>query len=379
VTAKMHKASTDVRLVIDGTTITAAESTDADRCVRFDLTGLAADTEYTYQVQLDGDLVDYVGRFKTAPAAPGVACNFMFALAGDAETASISHAFHRVRMADPLFFLHLGDLHYLNIATNTPSAFQAAYDQVFTLRPQAMLYREVPTVYVWDDHDFGANNANGTSPSRPAAGGAYRSRVPHYPLVDSVSIHHTFDIGRVRFIVTDQRSNASPDSDTDNSSKTMLGAAQKTWFKGLISSSPNMLIVWVCPRIFGGSVVAGADHWGGFSTERTELCDHIQANAPGRVVVLSADGHYLAIDDGTNHDFVTAGSEPLQVFQCAPLDKVAASPGSGATYSEGTFTNDRQFGTMAVTDAGGSTIDVEWKGFNDAGTTLITHTFTVTL
>src|SRR5690606_13311322 len=102
--------------------------------------------------------------------------------------------------------------------------------------------------------------------------------------------YYSFEVGRVLFIVTDLRSMASNKTATDNSSKTMMGAAQKTWFKNLISDSNNAgkLIVWVCSRVWGGVTTVGADHWGGFTTERTELADHIKTHALGRFCVLSA-------------------------------------------------------------------------------------------
>lgn len=345
---------------------------------RFALTGLTANTNYTYQVKLDGTLRGPIGKFRTMPVAAGTACNFMIAFAGDAQTGSLNPIFDIIRAKDPLQFIHLGDLHYNNIATNSPALFQASYDTVQEVGVQGKLYREVSSAYVWDDHDFGANNSNGTSPSKPAAAAAYRSRVPSYSLPDATQVYQTWDIGRVRFIMTDQRSGASPDSDTDNSSKTMLGATQKTWFKNLLSSSSGKLIVWICPRWFAVAAGVTTDSWGGFTTERTELADHIKANCHGRVIVLSADLHTLAIDDGTHTDYATGGGEPLKVFQAAALDQPAIT--GGGTYSHGEFLTSPQgqFGTMDIADSGGATIGVTWKGYDRNGTLLVTYAFSVT-
>jgi alkaline phosphatase D len=377
----MHVASTDVRLVYsDGVTTatTSASTADSDRMVKFALTGLTAGTTYTYQVQRDGKLGGPIGRFKTHPAASGAAASFTVAFAGDAQSGSIHHSFETVRSIDPLMFLHLGDLHYDNNATNSAALFHTSFDTVLRSQPQARLYREVATAYVWDDHDYGINNADGTSATKPAAASAYRSRVPHYSLPHATAIYQTFDIGRVRFIVTDQRSEASPKANTDNSSKSMLGATQKTWFKALLSASTGYAIVWICPRGFGGvGAVAGADWWQGFTTERTEIADHIKANCHGRVIVLCADLHGLGIDDGTHYDFATGGGEPLPTFQAAALDQPGAS--TGFTYSQGEFTGTGQYGTMAVVDGGGSSIGVTWKGWDSNGVQLATLAFTVNL
>lgn len=380
VVVQLACASNGVRLVVDDgvAEVFTAEIATADhsRGVRFDLTGLDPDTAYFYRVQENGaDLPGPVGNFRTAPSG---ASSFLVAFGGDAESGSNHQSFAAIRALSPLLFLHLGDTNYNNVATNDPKAFRANYDQLLASPRQAELYANVPTVPVWDDHDFAGNNCDGSAASKPAAAAVYRERVPHYPLPDATGIWQTFDIGRVRFIVTDQRSAASPDAATDNASKSILGPGQKLWFKDLLANSAGMLIVWVCPRWFGTPATAGADSWGGFSTERRELADYIKSNCHGRVVVLSADLHALGIDDGSNHDFATGGGEPLPTFQAAPLDITV--PGGAGTFSEGgPFTNNGQFGTMEIQDAGGASLTVIWRGFDSTGTELASHTFTVAL
>jgi phosphodiesterase/alkaline phosphatase D-like protein len=374
VTVRMSVPASDVQLRV-GSTTTSAVVTDADRCVRLDIDGLAADTAYTYEV-LSGGLVHATGRFRTLPAA-GAAASFTIAFSGDAETGSTSPVFSAIEASDPLMFVHLGDLHYQNIATNTPALFHSAYDRVLASRPQASLYCNVPTAYVWDDHDYGPNNADGSSVTKPAAASVYRQRVPYYALPHATAVYQTWDIGNVRFIVTDQRSEASSESDTDNSSKTMLGATQKAWFKGLLSNSSGMLIVWICPRWFGKGATGSGDSWGRFTTERRELADHIKANCHGRVIVLSADLHTLGIDDGAGHDFATGGGEPLPTFQAAALDQEPIT-GTDATYSEGgQFLGRGQWGSMQIVDSGSSSIGVTWTGHASTGAVLTSYSFSV--
>jgi hypothetical protein len=370
VVARMTSPADALTLTVNGTP-TAPQATDADLVARFDLTGLTADTEYSFA--LPGSTV--AGRFRTAPASAGDPASFTVAFSGDADLGSTHPVFHAILEQAPLMFLHMGDLHYQNIATNSPALFQAAYDGVLGSPTQHRLYRNVPTAYVWDDHDFGGNNCDGSSASKPAAAGAYRSRVPHYALPHATAVYQTWDIGRVRFIMTDQRSEASPNGVADNASKSMLGATQKAWFKDLLSNSPGMLIVWVCPRWFANA--NHSDSWNSFSTERTELADHIKANCHGRVVVLSADQHTLSIDDGSHVDHATGGGEPLRTFQAAPLDRTPSA--LAATYSHGEFAAYGQFGTMDVVDVGGASVDVTWTGRDSTGAALNTYSFTVAL
>lgn len=379
VTACLTHAAPAVRLAVTGpggTVYSSPVDVEHGAPTKFVITGLAADTEHTYAIESNAlSLPGPTGRFRTAPTGNA---SFTVAFSGDAASGSNHLSFQAVRDVEPLLFLHLGDAHYHNISTNDPAAFRAAYDEILAQPRQATLYREIPTVYVPDDHDYGANNSDGSSPSKPAATATYRARVPHYPLGDAAptgGMYQSFDIGRVRFVVTDQRSAASPDSATDNASKTMLGAAQKAWFKNILANSSGKLIVWCCPRVFYPAATAGADNWGGFSTERSELVSFIHANCPGRVVVLSADMHALGIDDGSHHDFLPGGGEPLPTFQSSPLDIVNA--GGSGTYSAGLFTSNGQFGTMEVTDTGGSSLGIVWKGWDSTGALLATHSFSV--
>lgn len=346
------------------------------------VTGLTADSEYTYAVEVNSVPVSGpTGSFRTAPSGNA---SFTVAFAGDASEGSNAAVFDAIRLKDPLLFIHLGDLHYHNISANTPALFRDAFGEVFSCARQAQLYREVPTAYVWDDHDSGPNNSDGMTVTA-AAKSVYRERVPHYTLGDATvtaPVYQAWTIGRVRFIMTDERAAASTNATTDNSSKTMLGSTQKAWFKSEISAAAaaGQMIVWVCSRAFGGVPTAGADHWGGFTTERTELADYIKANAHGRVVVLSADAHALAIDDGTNHNFATGGGEPLPTFQAAPLDRTPDSVVyGGVTYSHGWFNSNGQFGTMQITDSGGGSLGVVWRGFDSTGTQIVTHSFSVTI
>jgi len=348
-------------LVLDvGGVPTAPQATDADNVARFDLTGLAPDTEYTIALPCG-----VAGKFRTHPTAAGTACDFTIAFGGDADTGSRHRVFDVILELDPLMFIHLGDMHYENNATNSPALFHGAWDNVQAQPPQARLLRNVATAYVWDDHDFGGNNANAASPSKPAACAAYRSRVPHYPLPHATAIYQTWDIGRVRFVMTDQRSESVTGS--------ILGATQKAWLKDILSNSTGMLIVWICPRWFCNA--NHADSWNSYAAERTEIADHIKANCHGRVIVLEADQHTLAIDDGSHADFATGGGEPLPCFRAAPLDKTVSA--LAGTYSHGEFAALGQFGTMRVEDSGGSSIDVTWTGRNSSGAVLTTYAFSV--
>jgi hypothetical protein len=274
--------------------------------------------------------------------------------------------------------MNVGDLHYTYIDEGDPDLFRAQYAKVLDQPAQAALYRSTSFAYVWDDHDYGPNDGDRTSPTRDAAREVYQEYVPHYALVaPDEAIYHAFSVGRVRFIVTDIRSERDPDTELDNAGKSMLGEAQKAWFKQqlLDANGEYPVIIWVNSGPWIDAAGVGKDTWGGFTTERRELADFIADNQIEGLLMLSGDAHMVAIDDGTHSDFSTKGGGGFPVLHAAPLDKRGSV--KGGPYSEGTSAESGQFGLVTVDDDGGSTVTVTLSGRNYEGREIAGYTFTV--
>jgi alkaline phosphatase D len=253
---------------------------------------------------------------------------------------------------------------------------------------------------MWDDHDYCGNGSDDRATGRPAARAAYELYAPHYPLefqgLDQ-PICQAFTAGRVRFIVTDLRSQRDPASAKDTVDKSMLGAPQKEWLKKelLAARDSHALTFWVSSVPWGGSTQtnhywpvttndfgylhhsslqyttnrgakpskpAGGDSWAWYSRERTEIADFIRDNRIRNLILLHGDMHALAADDGSNSDFATGGGAPIPVFAAAPLDRYASI--KGGPYSQGVYKplkNEGCFGLVDVEDHG-STITVRYSG-----------------
>ena len=373
-------------------------TTNNHRVVSFDLRALTPNTRYGYIVEVKGQQEPaFSGSFETLPIGPA---SFRFAFASCGKTGSTNASYERIREHSPLFFLCPGDFHYEDIATNRVDKFWRAYDRVFASPVQARLYRQVPFVYMWDDHDYCGNGSDDRATGRPAARAAYELYAPHYPLefqgLDQ-PICQAFTAGRVRFIVTDLRSQRDPASAKDTVDKSMLGAPQKEWLKKELLSARDSHAVtfWVSSVPWGGSTQtnhywpvttndfgylhhsslqyttnrgakpskpAGGDSWAWYSRERTEIADFIRDNRIRNLILLHGDMHALAADDGSNSDFATGGGAPIPVFAAAPLDRDASI--KGGPYSQGVYKplkNEGCFGLVDVEDRG-STITVRYSG-----------------
>lgn len=386
--------------------------------VPFMLMGLEPNTQYFYALEINGRLEPgKSGAFRTFPA-PGRA-SFQFVFSGDARTGSTSDVFDRIREHQPLFFMNLGDFHYLDISTNSRSRFREGYDAVLASPQQAALYRQVPFVYVWDDHDFAGNNSNRKASAHEAARFVYNEYVPHYPLPlaladrDGGPICQSFTVGRVKFIVTDLRSERDDSKKREDIGKSMMGTKQKAWFKNelLAANGRYPLICWASSVAWSGRVgtneyyglktnqfgyihhsqlraeanirtnqnvtPAVDDWWSAYSTERREIADFVKQNRIRGLCILHADSHMLAADDGTNSDYATGGGAPIPVMCAAPLDKEPSI--KGGPYSQGVYRvrpGEGCFGLVTINDRGDA-IDVDFSGRNNKDEEKITLKFSV--
>lgn len=341
--------------------------TDADsgNRAKLDVAGLTPDTDYYYGFEVNGTLRAEPlsrGQFHTFPQGAS-SFKIVFASCGDFR-ASNQTAYDAIVAEKPLMFLNTGDLHYSNTDSTDVADYRANYDGVLNQPSQAAVYRNMAMAYMWDDHDFTGNDSDGTFVGRDTARRAYEESVPHYPYgVHSGPIGQAFTIGRVRFIVTDLRSAASPHESLDDVNKVHMGATQKAWFKQELIAARDAgfpMIVWVSTVPWIGAAGSGDDDWSVYSTERRDLANFIKANGIKNLTLICGDMHALAYDNGQHSDYADGGGAPLVVLQAAAL----TSPGSvkGGPYTGGPFPGSQQYGVLEVTDTGAPTLQVRFTG-----------------
>ncbi len=325
----------------------------------FQLEDLTPGMAYRYWVLLDEVSYNLEGSFRTPTDGP---FSFKVAFGNCSRTGSTSPIYTDILEKAPLMFMHLGDFHYENIKIAAPYKFREAYKQVLTSPTQSKLFQNTPIMYVWDDHDYGGDNTNSESKSAQTAQDLYRHCVPHFPLAqDEGAIYQTFRIGRIKFIVTDGRSNRDPDTLPDNASKSMLGSDQKEWLKDelLKGKFEGPLTIWVNNVSWISS--ADPDTWAGYQTERNEIATFIEDNEITNIAMLCGDAHILAMDDGSNNRFGDQGKRLFPVFHAGPLDSIPRF--RGGPYTQVAPLENGHFGMMEVVDSGNG-IDVFWSGYS---------------
>lgn len=336
-----------------------------DGVATFHFDGLKPNTKYPYSV---GGITGEVKTFPKAgePATFSIgagSCSGQY-LSGVNGEPSVSNGivFKQIRDAGLDLFVHMGDMHYRNIKQNNPALFEKAFDDVFAQPNQHELYRNIPQAYMWDDHDFGDNDSVASSPSREAAIKTYRKRVPSYPLSGTEGVWQTWVIGRVRFVMTDQRSYADDPFTMPGykvpryPEKTMLGKEQLNWFRSTLRNAKEELLVWIntVPWHTGPE---GITSWGAYEEERATIVEFLKITGwTNRMVLVSGDWHGMGMDSGLNNKW---GEFP--VYHFAPIDANPSSDPLPFPLDVGSHISNGHWGHLTFIDSG-SRITVKAKG-----------------
>lgn len=343
----------DVRLAVStGSTMTAptfgAAVTPSGGVAKVSITGLNPSSEYYYRVaDSNGDYVGGLGgRFRTYPV-DNSAAGFTFGFSSCRDTNTDAPVLSNLKSRNPLFYIHTGDLHYRDITSNDTSLFRTGYNEWLGQTTIASLHRDLPVQYVYDDHDWGGNDSNGSATAGPACRTVYRERVPHYTLPSGTTANQTWKVGRVRFIILDVRA--------ARSGGTILGSTQKAWLLNLLANADTKLTFIVSPVAWiGGS----SDDWDGFASEQSDVVSAMNT-ADTECVFLCGDAHMLAIDNGSN----SPGG--AHVWHASSLSRSGSV--KGGPYSGGTSAGSNRYGFVTVTD-NGSQITATFQGINNGST-----------
>jgi hypothetical protein len=293
------------------------------------VSGLESDTKYYYSSRDDKEKIYREGTFRTAPLE-GNRTSFKFATAGCSQSGSHHDVFSVIRYENPLFFLHLGDIHYEDINADNVERRVKALDRVMNSPTQRELF-SIPLSYIWDDHDWLGNNALGYEEGREAALESYRVAFPYYePLPSNNSVYHAYTIGTIRFVISDLRSEAT---ETE-----IFSREQKEWLFDELSQAGNYdFVIWATSKPWiNQDIIEGKDSWWGFGTDRQELSDHISSVVPNNLLALASDAHMVAFDDGSNTYYGTSTNgtaKSFPILQTGPLDRVASF--KGGPFSDG--------------------------------------------
>lgn len=297
------------------------------------LDDLEPNTRYRYRIAIDGkESADHAASFKTAPDE-GKASKFRIAVTSCMKHGQKQGSWTLLLNEKPDMHVTLGDTQYSD--TTNPSVQWRHHLRYRAVKEFAAVNRNVPTYAMWDDHDYGPNNSDGTAKGKEQslAGWAQIWANPPQGTDDTLGAFFRYTWGEVEFFMVDGRYHRSPDKHKDNADKRMLGDAQFAWLiDGLKNSKAKFKV------IASGSTLEHSknDGWRIYTFSRHRLLDALKEHNISGVMYLAGDVHESYIREHHESDRVgyplvevissgVANSKTLS-FAIVDFDTQAADP-----------------------------------------------------
>ena len=318
---------------------------DADHSsVVFAVPNLAPRTTYLYRVRWadeaadpfpDGEIDPWQapssdgrsGEFTTAPPM-GTPSRFTVAVSScmHSEKEPEQLSWRLMRSQQPSLHLLLGDVVYADTTDRN-----VLWDHHLRQRAVAdfgNLLSTTPTYAMWDDHDYGPNDSDGTATGKEDSLRAFGElwALPPLGTADTPGAFYRFQWGDVEFFMLDGRYHRSPDKAPNDNAKRMLGDEQFAWLlEGLTNSRATFKV------LASGSTLraSGADGWRLYDFARNRLYGAIMDNGINGVMYLSGDVHASLIEV---HE---TGGYPL-------VEVISSGIANGATHSFATLSFDTE-------------------------------------
>ncbi len=345
---------------------------------RFAAEGLWPGRLYYYGFAVNGvPDRDRIGQLVTpGPAGQPADFRMVFGSCSDPDLADPDGVFGAIKAAEPLMFVHMGDLHYDSVAVDNLPAARTGLHRHTALGAAASLYRRAAIAYTYDDHDSGPdNNHQGTAnfaAFMANSGQAYREMVPHFAPAQPAGVGWTqgigqaWTVGRVRFVMPDLRVHraigAAPGTVLGDGRTTGGFAAwnQKQWVKDQFDQARDQGIKLVV--LISASALLSSDGNGwrsqtDWANELGEVLSHGMGNGMPELLVVCGDAHATGFDDGTS---VEAAFGAKVAHICASPLRRSGFAGSGPYQWLGTDTEtsdqDRSFVVVDFEDYGGARV-----------------------
>jgi alkaline phosphatase D len=340
---------------------TRALSLEAEQqfSAHIDIGGLEPGTAYNYRVRLNGETVNTPGKlvFHTRPlwqwrTAPppfrmvAGSCAYINDTSYDRPGKPYGadyDIFARMAEQTPDMMLWLGDNVYTREADfDSRWGMAERYRHSRALPELQPLLRSTHHYAIWDDHDYGPNQANRSFALKDQSLTLFKRywANPSYGLPGEPGIFTSFSFSDVDFFLLDDRYQRNSDTAPDSPDKAMLGAKQLAWLKDALLQSGATFKV-----IANGSQMLNRfgdrDSWRNFPTERSNFLRWLNETGVSGVLFLSGDAHFTALTKLERTD-----SYPLYELSCSPLT-AGPRPKAAALLSiaplPGTFVGARNF------------------------------------
>ena len=287
---------------------------------------------YTYEVVIDGEKIerDYPMKFQSQPLwqwrtdPPEVnfvvgSCNYVneerFDRPGKPYGSDFG-IFESIYEKNPDFMLWLGDNTYLREADwNSRTGFLHRYTHTRSLPEMQPLLASTHHYAIWDDHDYGPNDSDGSFWLKETASEVFKLfwGNPNYDVINKGGITGSFQWADLHFFLLDNRYYRTSNNNFATE-REMLGKKQIDWLINAMASS-NAPFKFVC---IGGQVLsteAMHENYATFPKEQRYLLDKIREAKIEGVVFLDGDRHHTGLSMMQESEAVY----PLYDLTCSSL------------------------------------------------------------
>ncbi|MFH1176716.1 MAG: alkaline phosphatase D family protein [Acidobacteriota bacterium] len=310
-----------------------ARTCSSDELVKaFTLAGLEPGGAYEYELYLDGHLVarPYPLTFTTLPlwqwrtpppdfAAMFGSCAYINEDAYDRPGrpyGSEYEIFAAMAAARPDLMLWLGDnLYYREADLFSASGLAHRYRHDRALPELQPFLAATAHLAIWDDHDFGPNDSDGSYGLKDASLALFKLYWPAATrgLPGVPGVFHKVTWGDVDFFLLDDRYHRKPNGWPQRADKTMLGRAQLEWLKeSLVSSHAAFKVIALGNQVL--NPLSEYETMAHYAAEQKELVDWIVGQRIDGVVFISGDRHHSELIR-----LQPAGAYPLYDFTSSSL------------------------------------------------------------
>lgn len=254
--------------------------------------------------------------------------------------------FTEIYKQKPDFMLWLGDNIYLREPDwNTRTGILRRYTLTRSVNELQPLLANTHHYAIWDDHDYGPNDADRTFHGKKLTLEAFKMFWGNlnYGTGDTKGITGTFEWGDVQFFLLDDRwYRSNPKMLTED--KTMLGQKQLDWLvEAMKGSKASFKFVAVGSQIL--NPLANFETFALYEAERDTLLRRIFENKIKNVVFLTGDRHFTELNMLTNGKKNEIYDLTISPLTSAPYDKaVERNP----LRQDSTLVQEKNFATIEV-------------------------------
>ena len=253
--------------------------------------------------------------------------------------------FETIADAKPDMMLWLGDNTYLREADwFTRTGIQKRYTHTRSLPQLQRLLHTTHHYAIWDDHDYGPNDAVGSFPHKDKTLEAFKLFWGNngYGVNELGGITSAFQFSDIHFYLLDNRWHRTP-PDMTTIDVEMLGEEQIDWLiESLKYSRAPFKFIAVGSQVLNTAKVY--ENYANYEKERTKLLDRIAAENIKGVVFLTGDRHHTEFNRLMHHGTL------IYEVTTSPLTSGTHNPSKevNANLVEGSYCFENNFGLMHI-------------------------------